>query len=147
MKIKLNELLSDQETALLKKLDITTFSTVKVKTGSKVIKGITTCLLCKTVTTQCIRMARYSTGSWEKEEEISIDKIGEDYTENLLENVRTCWACEAYLLSKDKAELVKLILRLYGGKLAKEELVKFLAEYRQAKKAERGVVNTKDSYE
>ncbi len=78
---------------------------------TKVVKCIVECKLCKTVTTQYLVLVNRGNSVWEKKEEMS--KIDAIHIDEVYEtSVRLCTLCKQVLLSKEKEELVEMILHL-----------------------------------
>lgn len=103
---------------------------------TRTIRGVVTCALCKTVTIQYIRFEKWSDFVW---------RMGKDYTDEECKcfemeqkiqlqkaTVKSCWACEGVLLSKDKNELVAMIISLYAPIPSKKEIWKYINELRMA---------------
>ena len=131
--------ISDEERALLEALGL-----IKVKKSAdipvefKIIKGITKCKLCKTVTTQVIKMMKIGEGTWVKQAEIPVNEEFEEtlsYEEYKTE-VRLCWACRDVLMEKEKEELVDLVIKLYNPILSRQEIWKEVKKLKEDKKHE-----------
>ena len=131
--------ISDEERALLEALGL-----IKVKKSAdipvefKIIKGITKCKLCETVTTQVIKMMKIGEGTWVKQAEIPVNEEFEEtlpYEEYETE-VRLCWACRDVLMEKEKEELVDLIIKLYNPILSRQEIWKEVKKLKEDKKHE-----------
>ncbi len=131
--------ISDEERALLEALGL-----IKVKKSAdipvefKIIKGITKCKLCETVTTQVIKMMKIGEGTWVKQAEIPVNEEFEEtlpYEEYETE-VRLCWACRDVLMEKEKEELVDLVIKLYNPILSRQEIWKEVKKLKEDKKHE-----------
>ena len=131
--------ISDEERALLEALGL-----IKVKKSAdipvefKIIKGITKCKLCETVTTQVIKMMKIGEGTWVKQAEIPVNEEFEEtlpYEEYETE-VRLCWACRDVLMEKEKEELVDLVIKLYNPILSRQEIWKEVKKLKEDTKHE-----------
>ena len=131
--------ISNEERALLESLGLLKASRkVEVFTEFKIIKGITKCKLCETVTTQVIKMMKIGEGAWVKQAEIPINEEIEEtlsYEEYETE-VRLCWACRDVLMEKEKEELVDLVIKLYNPILSRQEIWKEVKKLKEDKKHE-----------
>jgi hypothetical protein len=139
MEIKMYENLSDVERLLLESLGlIKAKRNVEVVTEYKIIKGVSKCKLCKTVTTQVIKMMKVGEGTWVKQAEIPVSEETEEaltYEEYETE-VRLCWACRDKLMEKSKEELVDLVIKLYNPILSRQEIWKEVRKLKEEQKHE-----------
>ncbi len=115
-----------------KQLGLTvTQAVVPVPGKVKVVKGIITCALCRTVTIQFMQLSLFSNGVWRKTEDLIFDtkeppSIGRD---NLYKcTVKACWACREVLMLKSKEELIAMLIKLYAPIPSKEEVWKYIRE-------------------
>ena len=103
----------------------------------KVVKGVVTCALCKTLTIQWMKVSKYSNGVWMKErdfEEAELadmpDKVAA--AQEITAKVQACWACKAVFMTKEKEELVDMIIKLHAPILSKQAIWKHINELRGA---------------
>ena len=130
---------SDEERALLESLGL-----IKVKkkaevfTEYKIIKGVSKCKLCETVTTQVIKMMRINEGTWVKQAEIPIDEVTDEAVtyEEYETEVRLCWACKDKLMEKTKEELVELVIKLYNPIISRQEIWREVRKLKEEQKHE-----------
>lgn len=101
---------TEEELKLMKKLGITS----SAPTIFKIIKAETHCKLCKTSTTQFIKMNKLVDGTWVQESEISSNKDIPDNLEAFKTSVAVCWSCEKTLMQVDKLELVRMLINFYS---------------------------------
>ncbi len=131
--------ISDEERALLEALGLRKVKkSADIPVECKIIKGITKCKLCETVTTQVIKMMKIGEGTWVKQAEIPVNEEFEEtlpYEEYETE-VRLCWACRDVLMEKEKEELVDLVIKLYNPILSRQEIWKEVKKLKEDKKHE-----------
>ena len=131
--------LSDEERLLLESLGlIKAKRNTEVVTEYKIIKGVSKCKLCKTVTTQVIKMMKVGEGTWVKQAEIPVSEETEESLtcEEYETEVRLCWACRDKLMEKSKGELVDLVIKLYNPILSRQEIWKEVRKLKEEQKRE-----------
>ena len=131
--------ISDEERALLESLGLIKIKKkAEVFTEYKIIKGVSKCKLCETLTTQVIKMMRISEGTWVKQAEIPIDEVTDEAVtyEEYETEVRLCWACRDKLREKAKEELVELVIKLYNPILSRQEIWREVRKLKEEQKHE-----------
>jgi hypothetical protein len=119
--------LNEEEHALLEVLGLVKPKKAQEKkpTEFKIIHGISTCKLCKTKTTQLIKMAKEK-DCWVKQEEVPLLEESDKnlpYEEYETE-VRLCWNCKNVFMEKSKEELVEIIINLFNPVMERQEIWK-----------------------
>lgn len=107
----------------------------------RAIRGVVTCDLCKTVTTQYVRMEKFSDGIWRSGADYSceeLEKLKTDGLEVCQAKVKSCWACEDVLMKRDKIELVRMVVALYAPIPSKKDIWKYVAQLRKEEREEFG---------
>ena len=128
--------LTDEERALLEALGI--LKPLKEKKESpkefKIINGISHCKLCKTRTTQIIKMMKVG-DCWVKQEELKT--LGDEYKDLPFEEyeteVRMCWNCKNVFMEKSKEELVEIIINLFNPVQERQEIWKVVKKMKEEK--------------
>jgi len=107
MNLKVDDRFTEEELkkleALSKELGFTLTRTQSVVPETKIIKGIITCSLCKTVTVQYIQMVKCSAGTWKRDKDLT-EVSGEPIPEENIHtsSARCCWNCRNILMEKNK---------------------------------------------
>jgi hypothetical protein len=100
----------------------------------KVVKCVTTCVLCKTVTVQYLKLCKYSNGVWLKEKDLSFEETVEiplNKFELYVAKVKSCWACKAFLLLKTREELVEMYMKLYAPVMSSYDIGKQAEKFKK----------------
>lgn len=98
----------------------------------KVVKIVTTCTLCKTITIQYMKLAYYVNRSWVKDSDLVEYKEEVDGVpkETYHYKVKSCWKCKIVLLQKEKEELVEMVLNAYAPILTKVDVWRMVRDLR-----------------
>lgn len=128
--------LSEEERALLVSLGLMKPKKEKqeIPKEFKIIQGISTCKLCKTKTTQLIKMAKEK-DCWVKQEEVPLLEESDKnlpYEEYETE-VRLCWNCKNVFMEKSKEELVEIIINLFNPVQERQEIWKTVKKIKKEK--------------
>ena len=119
--------LSEEERALLVSLGLMKPKKEKqeIPKEFKIIQGISTCKLCKTKTTQLIKMAKEK-DCWVKQEEVPLLEESDKNLpyEKYETEVRLCWNCKNVFMEKSKEELVEIIINLFNPVQERQEIWK-----------------------
>jgi hypothetical protein len=128
--------ITSEESALLELLGVK----IKVKEvkehikSFKLIRGVTKCKLCGTVSIQLIQMVSTPDGAWIKEKELSVNDTKDISVacEEYETEIRTCKFCKYTLSFKEKGELIDLIISLYNPLLSRQEVWKMVRKLKEA---------------
>lgn len=103
---------------------------VPISAEKKFIKGVTTCHLCSTVTTQYIQLGRYKDG-WKREKDVEVEEVDRSKLEVITAKVKSCYNCTHVLMQQPKEVLVKKIIDLYAPVPTQQEIWKYVRELRR----------------
>jgi hypothetical protein len=100
----------------------------------KIVRGVVTCVLCNTITTQYIKLIKYPIGVWVKEADIT-EEESKSYPllkfEDYEARVKSCWNCETVLMEREKKDLVKMILKLLAPIPTQQDIWKYSMKLRE----------------
>lgn len=101
----------------------------------KIIKGESYCSLCETTTEQYIVMDKYTDGIWRKNKTVTKEEASKIPCVVSLhrDSVSCCENCIDFLMSKDKMDLVKMLMQSRSPVLINKAVKKVLKDMREKK--------------
>ena len=129
---------------LAKKFGLKLVKTIEPIPGAvKVIKWISYCSLCENTNIQYIRILKYTDGIWKKDKVICEANSGEISKLDVhKDSVLCCLNCVDFLMSKDKMELVRMVMRSRSPALINLAVKRVLREMKKEEEEEKNVCNS-----